>query len=90
MSRSPVPFSDLRTAAYCPRKCYYQRTSDADREPPPEVEAIRDLATRYEALLAAPVATLESEPIAIVAVRYREHLERLAIDSQTAATGNAS
>ncbi|ELY46104.1 CRISPR-associated protein Cas4 [Natronorubrum sulfidifaciens] len=75
MSRAHIPFSDLRTAAYCARKCYYQRTRDTDREPPPEVEAIRDLATRYEALLAAPVATLESEPIAVSAVRYRERLE---------------
>lgn len=76
MSRAPIPFSDLRTAAYCPRKCYYQRTSDdVDREPPPEVESIRALATRYEELLETSTGALESEPIAVAAVRYRDRLE---------------
>ncbi|MXV61536.1 hypothetical protein GS429_05540 [Natronorubrum sp. JWXQ-INN-674] len=75
MSRAHVSFSDLRTAAYCPRKCYYQRTSDeADREPPPEVESIRALAMRYEELLAAPADALEAEPIAVPAARYRDRL----------------
>ena len=75
MSRAHVSFSDLRTAAYCARKCYYQRTSDdADREPPPEVEEIRSLATRYEDLLEAPPGALEAEPIAVAAVRYRDRL----------------
>lgn len=75
MSRARVSFSDLRTAAYCPRKCYYQRTSDdADREPPPQVESIRALATRYEELLEAPAGALESEPIAVAPVQYRDRL----------------
>ncbi|WP_436346335.1 CRISPR-associated protein Cas4 [Natronorubrum sp. FCH18a] len=75
MSRARVSFSDLRTAAYCPRKCYYQRTSDDyDREPPPQVESIRALATRYEELLEAPAGALESEPIAVAPVRYRDRL----------------
>ncbi|WP_137291133.1 CRISPR-associated protein Cas4 [Natronorubrum halophilum] len=76
MSRARVSFSDLRTATYCPRKCYYLRTDDDyEREPPPEVESIRALATRYEELLAAPTGALEEEPIAVAAVRYRDRLE---------------
>lgn len=74
MSRAPVAFSDLRTAAYCPRKCYYQRTGDDDREPPPEVESIRALAFRYETLLEAAAGGLEDEPIAVSPVRYRDRL----------------
>lgn len=74
MSRGHVTFGDLRTAAYCPRKCYYQRTTDGDREPPPEVDAIRGLEPRYEALLASPAGALEDEPIAVSPVRYRDRL----------------
>ncbi|ELY55639.1 MULTISPECIES: CRISPR-associated protein Cas4 [Natronolimnohabitans] len=75
MSRARVPFSDLRTAAYCPRKCYYQRTDDEyDREPPPAVESIRALAYRYDELLESPAGALESEPIAVAAGRYRDRL----------------
>lgn len=75
VSRSHVPFSDLRTAAYCPRKCYYQRTrDDVDREPPPNVEAIRGLEPRYEDLLETPPGGLEDEPIAVPASRYRKRL----------------
>lgn len=71
MSRSHVAFSDLRTAAYCPRKLYYRRREE-DREPPPEVEDVRELAFRYEDLLEA---TLETEPIALPASTYRDRLE---------------
>jgi CRISPR-associated exonuclease Cas4 len=59
-------FSDLRTAAYCPRKCYYQQNED-DREPPPEVEECRELAFHYEEILdgrdltAAPIAVTETQ-----------------------------
>lgn len=75
MSRALVPFSDLRTAAYCARKCYYQQTGDdVDREPPPSVERIRDLERRYEDLLEAPTGALEAEPIAVEPVQYRERL----------------
>ncbi|MFD1565297.1 hypothetical protein ACFR99_17305 [Haloarchaeobius amylolyticus] len=75
MTRPHVSFSDLRTAAYCARKCYYQRTLPAEeREPPPEVEAIRALELRYEPLLEAPPDALESEPIAVPPGRYRERL----------------
>ncbi|WP_254521747.1 CRISPR-associated protein Cas4 [Natrinema caseinilyticum] len=75
MTRAHVSFSDLRTAAYCPRKCYYQRTlPEEDREPPPEVEAIRALATRYTELLEAPADDFDCEPIAVSAIRYRDRL----------------
>jgi len=69
-----VTFSDLRTAAYCPRKLYYHRTNDTDREPPSRVEAIRGLEARYEQLLEAPAGTLEDEPIALSPVEYRDQL----------------
>ncbi|MFC4540743.1 hypothetical protein ACFO5R_02225 [Halosolutus amylolyticus] len=70
-----VAFSDLRTAAYCPRKCYYQRTrDDHDRDPPPEVGAVRDLATRYGELLDASPEELAAEPIAVPPATYRERL----------------
>ena len=69
---SRVAFSDLRTAAYCPRKLYYRR--DDDREPPPRVATIRALATRYPALLEADDSTLATEPIALEPSVYRARL----------------
>ncbi len=70
-----VAFSDLRTAAYCPRKCYYQRTRpDHDREPPPAVDAVRSLAHRYESLCSAPDAELVAEPIELDPASYRDRL----------------
>ncbi|SDR43730.1 CRISPR-associated protein Cas4 [Natronobacterium texcoconense] len=75
MSRSHVSFSDLRTAAYCARKCYYRQTRDDDPDPPPKVEQIRALSARYEELLALPAGHLEAEPIAISPVEYRDRLE---------------
>ncbi|PCR89095.1 hypothetical protein [Natrinema ejinorense] len=75
MTQTPVSFSDLRTAAYCLRKCYYQQRLPAeDREPPPEVDSIRALEPRYESLLEAPPGDLDAEPIAVPSVRYRERL----------------
>lgn len=64
-------FSDLREAAYCPRKCYYRRRED-DREPPPEVEARRELAFQYEEILDG--ADLSDEPIAITETQLRTNL----------------
>ncbi len=70
-----VAFSDLRTAAYCPRKLYYQRTrDDHDREPPLVVDEIRALAARYDELLATPPAELATEPIARSPEMYRDRL----------------
>ena len=45
-----VSFSELRTVAYCPRKCYYSRRQERSAAPP-EVEAIRGLERNYDALL---------------------------------------
>lgn len=64
-------FSDLRTAAYCPRKCYYQQQEN-DREPPPEVEQRRELAFQYEAILDG--ADLTGEPIAVTETQIRTNL----------------
>ncbi|RQH00987.1 CRISPR-associated protein Cas4 [Natrarchaeobius oligotrophus] len=74
MSDEYVTFSDLRTAAYCPRKLYYRRAGDGDREPPPRVEAVRGLERRYEDLLEASPGALTNEPIAVPSVHYRETL----------------
>jgi CRISPR-associated exonuclease Cas4 len=72
---SHVAFSDLRTAAYCPRKCYYRRRQDDDeREPPPEVTEIRELEPRYESRLEASIDDLASEPIALPPAAYRDRL----------------
>lgn len=73
-------FSDLATAAYCPRKLYY-RLRDGDPEVPEEVRSRRSLAFRYPAL-ADPDADLSAEPIAVTPTQYRTNLacarERLA------------
>lgn len=80
MSNAHVAFSDLRTAAYCPRKCYYRRRERADGEtdvePPAEVREIRALAHRYGELRTATDDALETEPIAVAPGTYRETLER--------------
>ncbi|MCU4751873.1 hypothetical protein OB919_07740 [Halobacteria archaeon AArc-curdl1] len=70
-----VPFSDLRMATYCPRKLYYARQQD-NREPPPHVGDIRNLAFRYDALLAMSDNALEAEPIALEPAAYRARLTR--------------
>lgn len=43
-------FTDLATAAYCPRQLYYRRRHD-DFEGPERVERVRELAFRYPDLL---------------------------------------
>jgi CRISPR-associated exonuclease Cas4 len=65
-------FSDLATAAYCPRKLYYRRKHD-DGAPPEDVERIRELAYRYEELL-APGTDLTEEPIDVTPTQYRANL----------------
>lgn len=74
---SHVAVSDLRTAAYCPRKLYYARQED-DRSPPPEVAEIRALASRYPDLMDATDAALRAEPIAVDPATYRRRLRALA------------
>ena len=72
----PIPFSDLRIAAYCPRKLYSRRRSPEEREPPTAVARRRELAFRYPALLDADDATLRALPTEEPPPRYRERLER--------------
>ncbi|GAB3691155.1 hypothetical protein GCM10028857_28230 [Salinarchaeum chitinilyticum] len=71
----PVAFSDLRVAAYCPRKLYYRRR-EPDRQPPESVAERRELSTCYPDLLAADDATLATLPIDEPPPRYRRALER--------------
>ena len=64
-------FSDLRTTAYCPRKCYYEQRAD-DREPPPVVEQRRELAFMYDEILDG--ADLSGEPIEVTETQLRTNL----------------
>ena len=65
-------FTDLATAAYCPRKLYYKRTRDG-RDPPDSVASVRNLAFRYGDLL-DPETDLADEPIAVTPTAYRSAL----------------
>ncbi|GGL35087.1 hypothetical protein GCM10009037_18350 [Halarchaeum grantii] len=67
-----VTFSDLATAAYCPRQLYYRRREDA-RGLPDSVERVRDLAAEYPTLVEASDTALES----IVAPDPAEYRARL-------------
>lgn len=71
----PVAFSDLRVAAYCPRKLYYRRR-EPDRSPPEIVTRRRDLSTCYPELIEADDATLRELPIEEPPPRYRRRLRR--------------
>lgn len=72
---SRVAFSDLRSAAYCPRKCYYDRQRE-DRDPPDAISQIRSLAFRYEQLLEADPPALADEPIEPDLESYRRTLRQ--------------
>jgi len=63
-------FTDLATAAYCPRKLYYRRRDGADA---PGRDARHELAFRYPALV-APGTTLGDEPIAVTPTTFRRNL----------------
>lgn len=65
-------FTDLATAAYCPRQLYYRWKHD-DHEPPDSVAAVRALAFRYPDLL-DPATDLTDEPIAVAPTEYRATL----------------
>ncbi|WP_394348649.1 Dna2/Cas4 domain-containing protein [Halovivax sp.] len=71
-----ITFAELRSAAYCPRQCYYDRTS-GDREPPTGIERVRELAFRYEASLAADHLTLAEAPIEVDPAVYQARLARV-------------
>lgn len=65
-------FSDLATAAYCPRKLYY-RWRDGDHEVPAAVRERRALAHRYPTLR-DPATDLADEPIAVTPTQLRSRL----------------
>lgn len=67
-------FTDLATAAYCPRKLYYRRLRD-EFDVPDRVASIRNLAFRYGELL-DPTSDLHAEPIAVTPTDYRSNLGR--------------
>ena len=74
-----LAFSDLRTAAYCPRQLWYAR--QADRSPPDSVAAVRDLATRYDDALANPdgvdadaAGSLDSDLLAVPVAAWLERV----------------
>ena len=65
---------DVALAAYCPRKLYYRRREpDVERSPPAAVEAVRDLAFDYPALL-ADASRLQDAPIEECPAAYQSHL----------------
>lgn len=70
-----VSFSDLRVAAYCPRKLYYRR-QEPDRSPPEIVGERRALADRYDELIDYTDDRLDSLPIGLDPTTYRETLKR--------------
>ncbi|WP_132059265.1 CRISPR-associated protein Cas4 [Halorussus amylolyticus] len=71
---SKLAFSELSTAAYCPRKLYYQRRDEFDI--PDEVAERRSLAFEYDDLLACSDAGLRDRPISIGPTEFRANLER--------------
>jgi CRISPR-associated exonuclease Cas4 len=70
----PHAFSELATAAYCPRQCYYARRSGDVETVPDGVEAVRELAFRYGELLDADDAALRAAPIEVSPVQFRRNL----------------
>jgi len=66
-------FREVETAAYCPRKLYYRRRSPDPEEVPQEVTARRELAFRYEQLLADDRA-IDEAPIAVTPTQFRSRL----------------
>jgi CRISPR-associated exonuclease Cas4 len=70
-----VSFSDLRVAAYCPRKLYYRR-QEPDRSPPAIVGERRALADRYDELLELSTEELDRLPIGLEPTTYRQRLEQ--------------
>ena len=66
-----LAFSDLRTAAYCPRQLWYARQTD--RSPPDAVDAVRDLATRYDDALANP-DSVDTDRLAVPVAAWLERV----------------
>lgn len=66
-------FSDLATAAYCPRKLYYRRRRGDDHPPPSGVVERRELAFRYPVLRRSDDAIAEA-PTAVTPAQLRANL----------------
>lgn len=64
-------FTDLSTAAYCPRKLYYRRR-EGEIETPERVERRRELAFRYPELLDG--ADVPAELLAVTPTQFRTNL----------------
>lgn len=75
--RRVISFSDLATAAYCPRQLYY-RQRETDRSLPEDVRERIQLAFRYPELADAPDRVLRRLPIRRSPAAYRRNLARLA------------
>lgn len=73
--RDIVTFSDLATAAYCPRKLHYARQED-DRSPPERAAEARRLATRYPDLRVASDTALQTFDLAVPPDTFRRNLDR--------------
>jgi len=71
-----IAFSDLASAAYCPRQCYYRQRED-DRSVPETARERIDLAHRYPTLAEASDATLRRLPVRREPAVYRRNLRRL-------------
>jgi len=69
-----VPFHELATATYCPRKLYYARQSGV--AVPASVERVRALAPAYPDLLAAPDEALAERAIEVAPAVFRGRLHR--------------
>ncbi|GGN05714.1 CRISPR-associated protein Cas4 [Halarchaeum nitratireducens] len=67
-----VSFSDLATAAYCPRQLYYRRREGV-RDLPASVDRVRELARRYPTLVEASDAALRNT-VAVDPATYRARL----------------
>ncbi|WP_435177421.1 CRISPR-associated protein Cas4 [Halorussus sp. AFM4] len=71
---SKIPFGELETATYCPRKLYYRRRDEVDV--PEWVAERRDLAFRYGDLLDGPDERLADLPLAVGPAEFRANLDR--------------
>lgn len=67
-----VAFSDLASAAYCPRQLYYRRKEGA-RDLPASVARVRELADRYPTLVEASDAALKNT-VPVEPATYRARL----------------
>ncbi len=69
-----VTFRSVATAAYCARQLYYRRQDASDAPLRPLVRRRRDLAFRYDTLLAATDAVLADLPLAVSPTQFRSQL----------------